>query len=547
MQINLQEESCIRIASFLADGVVVERGVVLPDTSLNAMYFSLKEFDLTVPLKSSKFENGTVDGFTGARLHVEGFMLAQSPFLSFKLLNLDEDPSCFAFWKGQPVDSSQQRWVMRASQLSIALETEGCYDHAQSDEWAAGLWRCVVMADPCIEAAMVTADGKPLLKVPPPGGIVRLGISCKSYVSNTSSEQLLFVLRMYGYMGEVSGTLLRVSKGLETADTGAKKKKVADTNPNLKRATSFGGLAKIAPDDSAVVVKLGVLQLKLLESVPDQVAVEGPPLVQISSRGISLKATHRMLGGAAVLSSAISCQDIRVECVETELVSPRASFGTRISSSWSSGSGSPLVQFRESFRGSFQDERQLSLSQSSFKSPPNMRAVLWIGGERGSMAQAQANGNVKTKRVPFLDVSIAHMIPLREEDADCHNLKATAKIAGVRLGGGMVYTEALMHRFGVLGPDGGPGEGITNVMKNLSRGPFAELLRPSSGVVPVSQKGSFQDLPACLLHHYLKSDIYHRAIEKYKKFINCQSFQFLCYLNINLCKETVAKSGVSVI
>jgi hypothetical protein len=87
--------------------------VVLPDTSLNAMYFSLKEFDLTVPVTTAvpeeDLDNGE-EGFTGARLHVEGFMIAQSPFLNFKLLNLDKDAACFTMWKGQPVDSSQQRY-----------------------------------------------------------------------------------------------------------------------------------------------------------------------------------------------------------------------------------------------------------------------------------------------------------------------------------------------------------------------------------------------------------------------------------------------------
>jgi hypothetical protein len=54
---------------------------------------------------------------------------------------------------------------MRAAHLSIALETSGCDDSSQNeiaDDWAAGLWRCV-------EAAMVTADGGPLIDVPPPG------------------------------------------------------------------------------------------------------------------------------------------------------------------------------------------------------------------------------------------------------------------------------------------------------------------------------------------------------------------------------------------
>jgi hypothetical protein len=61
---------------------------------------------------------------------------------------------------------------MRAAHLSIALETSGCDDSSQNeiaDDWAAGLWRCVEMNEPYLEAAMVTADGGPLIDVPPPG------------------------------------------------------------------------------------------------------------------------------------------------------------------------------------------------------------------------------------------------------------------------------------------------------------------------------------------------------------------------------------------
>lgn len=111
-QINLQEETCLRLASFLSDGINVEPGLVLPEKSLNAMHFSLKEFDLTVPLNAALLDEDYKEedsGFTGARLHVEGFMVAQSPFLNFKLLNLENDAACFSMWKGQPVDSSQQR------------------------------------------------------------------------------------------------------------------------------------------------------------------------------------------------------------------------------------------------------------------------------------------------------------------------------------------------------------------------------------------------------------------------------------------------------
>jgi hypothetical protein len=39
---------CIRIVSFLSDGTIVELGVVLLNTSLNAMYLNIKEFDFTM-------------------------------------------------------------------------------------------------------------------------------------------------------------------------------------------------------------------------------------------------------------------------------------------------------------------------------------------------------------------------------------------------------------------------------------------------------------------------------------------------------------------
>ncbi|KAL3677521.1 hypothetical protein R1sor_027469 [Riccia sorocarpa] len=467
LKINLQEESCVRVASFLADGVTVKKGVVTPETALSALYFNLKEFDLTVPLKSKSKQSDAEEheddfgGFTGARLHVEGFMVAQSPFLGFRILDLDSDPACYPFWKGQPVDSSQQRWVMRATHISLALETGSCDDSAQnsSADWDTGLWRCVVLAEPCLEAAMVTGDGKPLVNIPPAGGIVRLGVSCKSYISNASSEQLLFVLRMYGYMMEVSQTLLRVSKGDETLESshGAEKKHASSRRHLKTSGKKHHSFAKIAPDDSAVILRLASLELKVLESVPGQVAVEGPPLVQIFIRGISLKATHRTLSAAAEISSALCFQDVRVECVETDLASPVAS--------------SMLMN------GSVQEKHS------------SMRSVLWIGDERGSMARVESSVtgvNPRGKRTPFLDVTVVNMIPLRKEEIDCHSLKVAAKIAGLRLGGGMVYTEALLHRFGVLQPDGSPGEVVKKVMATLSNGPLADLMRPSAGVMPVS-------------------------------------------------------------
>jgi hypothetical protein len=89
IQITLKEEACMRISSFLADGSVVGRGSVLPDSSIDSFQFILKEFDLSIPLDTAKFSNISLkeDGFSqmsfsGARLHVEHLFISQSPLLN---------------------------------------------------------------------------------------------------------------------------------------------------------------------------------------------------------------------------------------------------------------------------------------------------------------------------------------------------------------------------------------------------------------------------------------------------------------------------------
>ncbi|KAG0586203.1 hypothetical protein KC19_2G072000 [Ceratodon purpureus] len=519
LKINLQEETCLRIASFLSDGINVEPGLVLPEKSLNAMHFSLKEFDLTVPLNAALLDEEETEeesGFTGARLHVEGFMIAQSPFLGFKLLNLEKDAACFTMWKGQPVDSSQQRWVMRASHLSIALETNGCDDSSQNEvagDWAAGLWRCVEMNEPYLEVAMATADGGPLIDVPPPGGIVRLGIACKKYVSNTSSEQFLFVLKMYSYLGIVSDMLLRELKPVTQ-----KKTSRTSSFKDLKRAESIQDIADIVPSDMAVYLSLKALELKLLESVPGEIATEGPPLVQISSRDIDFTATHQTLSAAAMISSNLVWRDIRVDCVETELSFPGvldSHYGSPLThipgirdsfdaSALESPSNSPLrTSISLDSSGSFGDSllRPIPLKLSplgggiersaSRQGLAEMRGVFWIGEEPGSMAptgRGQVDGVSSLERLPFLDISVKNVIPFKEQDAECHSLRVVAKVGGVRLGGGMAYNEALLHRFGVFDADGGPGPEVEKVIKSLSRGSLANLFRPKPDV-GASKKG----------------------------------------------------------
>jgi hypothetical protein len=69
----LRKSLSYEFASFLSDGIVVVPRVVLPNTSLNAMYFSLKEFDLVVPVTTAVVEE---DQDMGRKVSKgQGFML----------------------------------------------------------------------------------------------------------------------------------------------------------------------------------------------------------------------------------------------------------------------------------------------------------------------------------------------------------------------------------------------------------------------------------------------------------------------------------------
>lgn len=87
--------------------------------------------------------------------------------------------------------------------------------------------------------------------------------------------------------------------------------------------------------------------------------------------------------------------------------------------------------------------------------------------------------NCQAVCVPFLNVRVVHVIPYDAQDVECHSLNVSACIAGVRLGGGMNYAESLLHRFGILGPDGGPGDGLTKGLEQLSAGPLSKLFKAS--------------------------------------------------------------------
>ncbi|CAJ1956800.1 unnamed protein product [Sphenostylis stenocarpa] len=450
--IHLQEESCLRISSLLADGIVVNPGDILPDFSVKSFIFNLKGLALTVPFDKTKLDiskhdmdNTVQTSFAGARLHIESLFFLNSPLLKLRMLNLEKDPACFSLWEGQPIDASQEKWTARASQLTLSLEA--CTDGPGSQNslgQTTGLWRCVDLKDVCIEVAMVTADGSPLLQVPPPGGIVRVGVACEQYLSNTSVEQLFFVLDLYAYFGRVS----------EKIAVAGKRKKLED----IRDKSISGKLMDKVPSDAAVSLSVKNLQLRFLES--SSVNIEGMPLVQFVGDDLFTSATHRTLGGAIIVSSILRWESVEIGCVDAEGRLPCEN-------------GSFLCA----------KENAPSLSDNGY---PHLRTVFWVHKNE------KQNGNAHS--VPFLDISMVHVIPLYEQDLESHSLNVSASVSGVRLGGGMNYAEALLHRFGILAPDGAPGMGLCKGLENLQKGPLSKLFKATPLIVNDSENvGSMRE------------------------------------------------------
>ncbi|KAL5548246.1 hypothetical protein UlMin_003477 [Ulmus minor] len=445
LMIHLQEESCLRICSFLADGIVVNPGSVLPDFSVNSFIFNLKELDVTVPLDPEKFNTGSnkddsvQNSFTGARLHIENLFFSESPSLKLRLLNLEKDPACFCLWEGQPVDASQKKWSGEASHLSLSLERTIGLTGLQSSLNTLGLLRCVELKDVSVEVTMATADGSPLTNVPPPGGIVRVGVACEQYVSNTSVEQLFFVLDLYAYFGRVSEKIVFVGKNTRREKNGDE--------------SSHGRLMDKVPSDTGVSLVVKSLQLRFLES--SSMNIQGMPLVQFIGTDLFINVTHQTLGGAIAVSSTLRWENIEVDCVDTE--GSAHDNGTTLTS----------------------NENGLLMCGNGY---PQLKAVLWVHNRRNHRSNGIAFSD------PFLDISIVQVIPLSEEDLECHTLNVSACISGLRLGGGMNYAEALLHRFGILGPDGGPGKGLSKGIDNLRAGPLSKLFQTSTLTID-SQEG----------------------------------------------------------
>ncbi|KAK3143645.1 hypothetical protein QOZ80_4AG0303060 [Eleusine coracana subsp. coracana] len=431
LMVTLQEQSCLRIASFLADGVVPNRSAILPDSSINSLTFLLKELDLSVPLDAEEItrcsgtKNTCPQSFSGARLHVEDLYFCQSPSAKCPLLNLERDPACFLLWAYQPIDASQMKWATRASHLSLSLETSSSSNEQRTvKDSSANLWKCIELDDIRFEAAMVTSDGSPLLDLPPPEGVVRIGVAFQQFTSNTSVEQLFFVLGFYTYFGQIGERISKVSKGNRSGTS----KPLADKIENK------------LPSDTAVSLTMNSLQLNFLESLSP--INRHIPLVQFGGEDLFLKVSHRTLGGAFAVTTKVTWKTVSVNCLEGE--------SATIHENGTSVTGGHNIVVHENGH-------------------PKMRAVFWVDHRCKHQA----------KEAQFIDINITHVMPYDMRDMECHSLNVSAKVSGVRLGGGMSYTESLLHRFGILGPDGGPGEGLLRGLKDLSSGPLAKLFKSS--------------------------------------------------------------------
>lgn len=437
LTIHLQEESCLRICSLLADGIVVNPGAILPDFSVNTVMFFLKGLDVNVPLNmgtthsSSNFDSSPGGSFAGARLHMEDVLLSESPFLKLNLLNLEKDPACFCLWNSQPVDASQKKWIAKASLITLSLDFSDQPSALHSSKSPLSFLRCVELKDACTEVAMVTADGKPLINIPPPGGIVRIGVACEQYYSNTSIEQLFFVLDLCAYFGIVSDKIAVIGKQ-------------HSASKNTTNVSMGETILEKVPSDTAVSLAVKDLQLRFLEFSSDD--IQGLPLVQFVGEALFVKVAHRTLGGAMAVSSVIKWNSIEVDCADTGGNSVCEN-GTMLSSE---GNGGIITVNGQHL----------------------LRPVFWVQKDRN-----------KTPTLPFLDIIMEHVIPLDASDIECHSLSLSACIAGIRLGGGMNYAEALLHRFGILGPDGGPGEGLSKGIERLSLSPLSKLFKASSPII----------------------------------------------------------------
>lgn len=408
---------------------------------------------------------------------------------------------------------------MRAAQAAIALEIgTSCEDSVPGRNWDAGLWHCVEMSDLGVEAAMLSADGKPLMTFFPAGGIVRIGISCKICKAQVSKEQYNFLVTTYRFAVKVADAFWQLGKSVTRTEI----------QRNMPTTTEYGprGLLDMAPTDTAVIINMSALELTLLTYIPGQKIKSSPPVAKLLSWEVFFSVNHKSLGGAAIVTSKLHWQDFQVECIQPAEVA--TSTPTSIHSTPTPTHMMPFMKNHVSSNISLsRSSEESSLTESSSNSsrsasmeridpqvgeirePPRkveseeeeelsihtltqdkLSTIVWIGKDRSSMSPVQREGmsdeSGESPQTPFLDINIETVFPSYKgnsgSDHGGQKLQVVAKVGGIRSGGSMCHFESLLHRYGVLGPGGVPGDKVKKLLKNFSDGPLGKLWSSPSTV-----------------------------------------------------------------
>jgi hypothetical protein len=372
----------------------------------------VQEFDLSAsftPEEISKWyrpENSCPQPFSVVRLHVDSLYFCLSPSVNCTLLSLEKDPAWSLLWEHQPIHASKRKWVTHAT--SVTLETFTSLEEQETANQVFGNRRkCMVIEFPVFVVAMATADGSPLSRVPPPECIVRIGIRLNHYIFSIMAEELFFLLAVCSYFGPLLEQILN-----------ANIRSLSDCESLVEK------LAKRCPSDTVMNFSLDNLNFHLLESSP--VYSRLSQIVHLGGSSLFLKVSRCTLGSTLIFTTSLQWNEATVHCFNLE--GPSDHVG---------GIGS--VGGYDIFT-----EEELMVK------PP----MFWVDSQ----------SNYRDNQAQFLDITIAYVTPYGAQDVECCNLKFAAKISGVRLGGGMRYTEYVLHRLSIM-PDGsrkGFFEGIIN-------------------------------------------------------------------------------------
>lgn len=148
------------------------------------------------------------------------------------------------------------------------------------------------------------------------------------------------------------------------------------------------------PSDASMRLSVYHLNFSILESDfrPTQ-------LVDFGGYLLFLKVSHHTLGSTFVVTTSLQGKDVSVHCFNRERPSVHEDgIGTI---------GGYSIFTEEEI--------------------PSKKPMLWVDRQ----------SNCWNKGAQFLGINIIHVIPYHMHDIECHKFKLSAKISGVRLGGGM--------------------------------------------------------------------------------------------------------------